>query len=147
MVPPIRIEPFHSVQEIRDLYSQIEPPKSEWRAKAIRIAEKVIAVAILVLTAAVGVTFLFVHAGLFAIGFAVGFAADQYVQDQAAKVRQVCAACPLILPLIGAITFLAWPYVGLMGSFVCGAYISSRIVGSVTRDDAQQNRGARPSGD
>lgn len=120
-------------QEIKpdDIQETKSSKKGKFKAFVVNTAKKILKFLKLLFITGASVVLYSANPSLFALGFVVGLVVDGKVREIVAKVQRICAAKPWVVIVIGVGSFLALPITIATASFVCGAYVSSKIAGMV----------------
>lgn len=124
----------HSAAVLTDACTPEKSRKTVWKERLINVAKIVAKVAIFTFITIISVLFYLANPSLFAMGFIIGLVIDAKVRETVAKVHKIIIAQPWVLLVVGVGSFLALPVTLAAGSFICGAYASSKIAGMVPED-------------
>ena len=125
--------PAPAQHEIEALQPHAQKKRGKVKDFIIKVVKKIITFTKFVFIALASALLYLGNPSLFALGFIVGLVIDAKVRETVAKVQRICAAKPWVVILIGVGSFLALPVAIAAGSFVCGAYVSSKIAGTRSR--------------
>lgn len=104
------------------------------RSAVVWTAKKIVQIVKFVFIVTVSAALYLANPSLFALGFVVGLVIDDKVRETVAKVKTICKRHPWVVVVVGVGSFLALPVAIAVGSFVSGAYVSSKIAGMVKEE-------------